>query len=181
MLRLFTTCIFTTMAIVISANSCQRAENLTFEDFDKDNDNVVDVGEFEETFTANFYNDWNVTDDQYLDDEDFMVSTYDVWDTDDDDLLTEDEWNMGYDYYYGDYVDYDFNAVDIDGDGFVEYTEYDDALIETNYFQDWDNDVDGYLTETELAYGVFNRWDLDNDGVLEPNEYRNFDSYYLDI
>jgi Ca2+-binding EF-hand superfamily protein len=163
------------------AFSCDRTEELTFEDFDTDENNVITEEEFENVFTAHYYDDWNNVDDEYLDDEDFYLSVYDVWDADDDELLDEEEWTMGYDYYYGDYVISDYDAIDIDGDGFIEYTEYNDVLVDTDFFVDWDADADDFLNEDELAEGVFHIWDLNNDGMLDREEYIQFDSYYLDI
>ena len=66
-------------------------------------------------------------------------------------------------------------------DGFIEFTEYEGALADTDFYSDWDTDLDDYLTEEELAMGVFNRWDTDNSGTLDMEEYGDFDSYYLDI
>lgn len=161
--------------------SCQREKDLSFEDFDNDADNLIDREEFKNTFTANYYDDWNNEDDEYLDDEDFYVSVYDIWDTDDDELLTEEEWIMGYDYYYGDYIVNDYEAVDIDGDGFIEYAEYNDVLGDSDFFATWDVDASEYLDEEELAEGLFTIWDVDNSGYLERDEFNEFDLYYLDI
>jgi Ca2+-binding EF-hand superfamily protein len=161
--------------------SCEREEELSFADFDNDNDNLIDREEFKETFTANYYDDWNNQDDDYLDDEDFYVSVYDMWDADEDEVLTEEEWIMGYDYYYGDYIVNDYEAVDVDGDGFIEYAEYNDVLGDSDFFATWDVDASEYLSEEELAEGVFTIWDVDNSGYLERDEYDEFDAYYLDI
>lgn len=169
------------MIISLITFSCDRQKELGFEDFDKDADNLVDRQEFKDVFTSNYYDDWNNKDNEYLDDEDFYISVYDMWDTDDDEVLTEEEWIMGYDYYYGDYIVKDYEAVDIDGDGFIEYAEYNDVLGDSDFFVTWDVDASEYLNEEELAEGVFTIWDVDNSGYLERDEFEEFDLYYLDI
>ena len=169
------------ISILFVVMACNRVENLTFDDFDKDNDGLIDMNEFQETFTANYYDDWDRDDDPYLDDEDFHTGVYNIWDADDDQLLSEEEWLYGFDYYYGNYVITDFDDMDVDDDDQISYSEYYDALSETNFYSDWDIDDDKHLSEEELAVGVFSIWDVDNSGLLEPNEYEEFDAYYLDI
>jgi len=167
--------------IIFLTLGCNRTTDLTFFDFDKDGNNLISKQEFKDVFTANFYDDWNNDDDEYLDDEDFYLSVYEIWDIDEDRLLSEEEWLMGYDYYYGDYILTDYDAIDIDDDGFIEYEEYTGVLDDTDFYVQWDLDASEYLSEEELANGVFERWDVDNSGKLEMDEYNDFDMYYLDI
>ena len=160
--------------------SCNREKNLTFSDWDKNNDSVIDHTEFTDVFTANYYDDWNMENDEYLDDEDFYQVVYNVWDVDDDEQLTEEEWLLGYDYYYGNYVVTGYKDIDVDDDEYIVFKEYYDA-IGPEFFLEWDLDNDGRLDQSELAQGIFARWDIDNSGVLEKDEYNSFDTYYLDI
>ncbi|MDN3687566.1 EF-hand domain-containing protein [Cyclobacterium jeungdonense] len=160
------------------------AQNLNFSDFDKDDDGWIEKEEFRTVFTANYWDDWNNVDNSYLDDEDFYTFNYALIDTDDDDLLTEEEWTYGYDYYYGDYLKdgYDsFEAYDVDGDGYIEYTEYYDGLYDTDYYVTWDIDKDTYLSQEELAENVFENWDLNDTGLMSRSEFYNFDGFYKDI
>lgn len=156
-------------------------DNLTFSDWDENGDGLITRSEFVDRFTANYVDDWNVVDDEHLDDEDFYRTTYGIWDEDDDELLSEQEWMFGYDYYYGDYILDDYVGIDADGDGFIEYTEYYDALSGTDYYSEWDVDEDMYLNEYELARMVFNNWDYDDSNFIEKDEYEEFDTFYLDI
>jgi Ca2+-binding EF-hand superfamily protein len=161
--------------------ACNRTSELTFMDFDKDGNNEISKEEFTNVFTANFYDDWNKNDDEYLDDEDFYLTVFEIWDEDNDKLLSKEEWLYGYDYYYGDYIITDYDAIDADGDGYVEYAEYASVLDDTDFYLEWDLDASEYLSDKELAEGVFNHWDINKNGTLELNEYSNFDMYYLDI
>lgn len=166
---------------VVALFGCNREENLTFEDWDNDNDALIDYQEFEETFTSNYYNDWNQDNDPYLDDEDFLISTFDLWDLDNDAKLSEEEWLLGFDHYFGKYVGSAYEVVDTNDDGFISFEEYQAVLDNTGYFRDWDVDTDDNINEEELSAGVFKRWDLNNDGVINAEEYMAFDRYYLDI
>lgn len=89
--------------IILSSAKIFR-DDLTFGDWDANNDGYITRSEFVYRFTANYVNDWNVVDDAHLDDEDFYHATYQMWDEDEDTLLNEQEWMFGYDYYYGDYI-----------------------------------------------------------------------------
>lgn len=169
------------LMVAISFIACDREENLTFNDFDQNNDGLIQKSEFVDVFTANYYDDWNLTDDEYLDDEDFHTTVYHMWDVDDDMMLTRDEWTGGYDYYYGNYVVVDYEEIDVDADGLISFDEYNDWAYDTHFYADWDYDADTFLSEEELAKGVFENWDVDNSQAIERDEYNDFDMYYLDI
>lgn len=171
----------TMSTIFLIVLGCKKKTELTFFDFDQDNNNEISKEEFTEVFTSNFYDDWNKNDDEYLDDEDFYLSVFEIWDADNDNLLSQEEWLLGYDYYYGDYIITDYDAIDVDGDGFIEYAEYTGILDDTDFYLNWDLDASEYLSDKELAQGVFEKWDINNNGTLELNEYSAFDNYYLDI
>lgn len=156
-------------------------ENLMFEDWDSNDNSLISRSEFVEQFTSNYVHDWNVIDDDHLDDEDFYTVIYNMWDLDDDERLTEEEWKYSIDYLYGDYVAEDFVAFDTDNDGYIEYVEYYDVLFETDFYDMWDVNDDGYLNEYELARMVFNNWDYDDSNFIERDEYTDFDAFYLDI
>lgn len=180
-MRTIKTCLAFTVLFFTTCLLYGQKENLTFNDWDKNKDAMISRSEFVDIFTYHYVDDWNIKDDEHLDDEDFFVSSYGMWDTDNDEMLSEEEWLYGYDHYYGDYVVVDYLTVDEDGDGFIQYTEFYDIFDDTDYYTVWDVDADGYLNEFELARMVFNNWDIDNTNFIEVDEYQEFDSLYLDI
>lgn len=173
-----------TFSIMVSAFfvACERQEDLNFADFDRNGDGLIQQIEFTEVFTIHYYDDWNLEDDEYLDDEDFYSSVFKVWDENSDDVLSREEWTGGYDYYYGNYVVVvDYEEVDRDQSGQVSIEEYNDWAFGTSFYNDWDTDKDKNLSEAELARGLFNIWDTDNSGTIEKDEFKEFESTYLDI
>ena len=169
------------LIFLLFACTNSRQENLSFKDWDQNQDNLISKIEFEQTFTQNYYQDWNHNDDPYLDDEDFLRSVFYVWDENKDEKLNAEEWVLGYDYFYGDYIIDDFVVVDTDKDGSIDYTEYKTIISPTNMYIDWDQDDNGLIEGNELAFGLFKIWDLDNSQYLELDEYGKFDKYYFDI
>lgn len=166
---------------ILGVTSCNRNADLTYADFDINGDSNVTLDEFEEVFAANYYDDWNNDDNEYLDDEDFFMTVYGMWDTDGDKTLSDAEWRMGFDYYYGNYVIYDYATIDTNNDGFVSWEEFDEAVSDTQFFVSWDADASEYLDKEELGEGVFKIWDLNNNGILDEKEFNKFANYYLDV
>ncbi len=169
------------MVLAFAGFACEREAVLDFQDFDKNEDKVITEDEFSDVFAANYYEDWNSEDDEYLDDEDFYNKTYQMWDTDDNNRLSKEEWTFGYDNYFGDYVVTDYSAIDVDQDGFIEYNEFNNEMYGGKFYPSWDLDKSMDLNEEELSQGVFKHWDLDNNGTIENDEFNKFDTYFLDI
>ncbi len=169
------------LLLLFTAQSCNQEENLTYGDFDLNNDYLVEMNEFKKVFTTHYYNEWDSNNDQALDDEDFFVTVYDIWDTNEDEKLTKEEYIMGFDYHYGNYIVEDFAVIDANDDGVLAYSEFYDALYPSKFYEDWNLDDDDMLSENELAENVFKRWDYDNSGSIDLDEFSDFDSYYLEI
>lgn len=172
---------FTAISLFI-ASTVAAQENLTFEDWDHDDDYVIEYHEFEDEFTEHYVDDWNNYDDDHLDDEDFMHATYRIFDRNDDEKLSFNEWMFGYNYYYDDYLIIDdVHSYDLNNDQYISYEEYTDALNTSGYYVDLDVDDDTFLNQFELANAVFNNWDVNNSHTLSKSEYEQFDDFYLDI
>lgn len=167
--------------ILLSTGMALPPDDLTFDDFDKDGNALISRSEFVDVFTFNYVDDWNTTDNDYLDDEDFFQVVYRVWDVDHDNKLTDQEWKLGYENYFRNYVVARFEDIDVDDDSYIMYSEYYDLLGDTDFYAAWDFDGDLQISQAELARGVFNNWDMDNSGFLDRGEFNAFDIYYLDI
>lgn len=168
--------IFTLLLFLIFSSPAIAQD--TFSAWDKDNDGYIEKDEFIDTYVSAVYDDWDLTAEDELGMDDFYVATFDIIDTDDDDILDEDEWDFGYDYYYGDYLDDDYDLYDIDDDNDIDYTEYYDSLYDSDFFYDWDIDNDDFISEYELAEQVFENWDINDNGLLNRSEYLAFDRQY---
>lgn len=162
-------------------SSCAREKELVFDDWDEDGNGKIELKEFTKTFMANYYDDWNNTDNDYLDDEDFYKVTYALWDADGDGVLGAEEYQVGYKYQFGNYTKDDYEVIDVDKDSYISYEEFRGSVDDTFYYSDWDINNDDQLSDEELAIGVFENWDYNDDLVIDPEEYMAFDNYYLDI
>jgi len=172
----------TFLALCLLFTSAAEAQNLTFSSWDSDDDKVIERYEFTSKFIEDFYPVWDTTGTEGIIEEGFFRQAYAGLDTDGDRMLSDEEWLIGYNYFYDDYLVYeDIDLVDADGDGSVSYEEYYDALYDTNYFTDIDLDSDNYITEYELADYVFDNWDVDDSGTISRSEYNRFDAYYIDV
>jgi hypothetical protein len=103
-------------------------DEVGFDAFDLDNDNMLDQDEFRAA-----YEDYNY---------------FENWDTDDDDDLDETEWQSGLDTYVPDYdatQDGIYTDWDLDNDGVLDNTE-----LEDNVFDIYDEDDDDFLDEVEF-------------------------------
>ncbi|MEH6671905.1 hypothetical protein [Halopseudomonas sp.] len=68
----------------------------------------------------------------------------------------------------------DYEAWDTDGDGFIEYSEWDAGYDYDPLYTTWDTDGDGMLTDDEWGTGLYNSYDADNDGVWSEEENAHF-------
>lgn len=153
-----------------------------FDEWDTDGDGLLEHHEFTSKFMNEYFNMWDPSGTAGVIEEGFFKKSFAGLDTDNDNLLSDEEWLIGYNYFYDDYVMYeDIDFVDVNDDGSVTYTEYYDALYETSYFTDIDLDADNYISEYELANFVFDNWDTNNSGVLNRSEFNRFSWYYLDV
>jgi Ca2+-binding EF-hand superfamily protein len=173
--------LFSTL-IILAICASMTAQNTTFASWDTDNDLIIEREEFTTKFIDQYFNAWDATDKRGIIEEGFFKSSYAGLDTDNDRMLSDQEWLIGYNYFYDDYVIYeDTDMVDANEDGRISYDEYYDVLYETNYFTDIDLDNDNYISEYELANYIFSNWDTNNSGTISRAEFNQFDWYYLDV
>ena len=161
--------------------STAGAGNLSFKDFDRNDNMIIEQTEFVEAFTAYYVDDWNSIDNDYLNDENFYSFMYRDIDTDQNEKLSEPEWQMAYNKYFKDYVLLNYDDIDVDVDGYILYNEYNIVMTGTQLFNDWDFDNNGVINQIEMGRGMFNRWDKDNSGFIDLEEYHEFDETFSDI
>jgi len=173
--------LLTTLLILFTA-PVLMAQSADFDKWDTDNDGLIERYEFASKFVAEYFSTWNADNEKGLIEEGFFKETYAGLDTDNDNFLSDEEWMVGYNYFYDDYLVFDDIAyVDSDTDGMIDYAEYYDALYDTDYFTDIDVDSDNYISEYELAYYVFDNWDFDDSETLSRAEFNRFEWYYIDV
>ncbi|WP_162052212.1 EF-hand domain-containing protein [Pontibacter pamirensis] len=136
-----------------------------------------DEDEFYTTFTGtNYYGDWDLDDDNFLNEDEYTTSFYQTWDADNDGMINETEWTT----VVADYnlTGADWAAWDTDGDGFVETAEFDTGFDGLGWYTTWDTDGDGLIEAREYTDGVFTIWDEDDDNLLNDTEYVYYNTYY---
>lgn len=151
----------------------------SFNDWDSNNNSKISMDEFQSHFVEHYYSDWDMNDDKHLDDEDFYRMTFKVLDSNNNDRLDFSESKWGYDYLYGDYVDYEV-AVKKESDSEIDYRTFYRSIYESGYYRDFDSDNDGHLNENELAKAIYTTWDIDGNGYLSNNEFTTFNNLYLE-
>lgn len=131
----------------------------------------IDTWDREEFYTTfiptNYYEDWDVNDDNFLDEEEFRASFFKIWDTDNDGMIEDIEWSAAV-------ADYGLNGLDWDtnDDGYIDTTEFNTGFSDTGWYEAWDTDGDGLIEMREYTDGIFTIWDEDDDDVLNAEEYR---------
>lgn len=167
--------------LILSTTGLFAQEN--FEEWDMDDDNLIEKEEFVDKFTDEFFSVWSEDAETLgIIEEGFFRESFAGLDTDNDGYLSDEEWLLGYNYFYDDYlVNEEIGLIDVDDDGKIDYEEYYDVIYDTEYFTDVDLDSDNYISEYELAEYAFNNWDMDDNGVLSRYEWNSFKAYYLDI
>lgn len=179
--KIFYDLVMAVSLFLIAAVNLNAQEDLTFTDWDVDGNSLITRTEFIDVFTANFYNDWNNVDNEYLDDEDFFKIVYRIWDVNNDDLLSIDEWNNAYESFFGDYLVVEQDYFDINTERTMVYQEFHEIIDDTDIFEELDVDKDSRINQIELARAVFNHYDKDDSNFLELNEYLELDADFLDI
>jgi hypothetical protein len=163
-------------------NTGLAAQDFDFIDWDTDADGLIERQEFANKFVEDIFTNWDQQKDVGMIEDDYFARSYLGLDSDGDNLLSDQEWMVGYNYFYDTYVVHsDMQIYDTNDNGFIDYAEYYDVLYDTPYYAEIDVDNDGFLSEYELAYYVFDEWDFDDSYTISRSEYNAFDWYYLDI
>lgn len=167
--------------VTVSIPLASFAQTRGFSDFDKDKDGLIENREFVTVFTTYYIDDWAGTEKGGLDDGDFYATTFAIIDKDDSDFIDEDEWDLGYDLFYGAYLYDNLAMYDVNRDGLISYTEYYDVLYDSDFFRTWNVDRDGTIDQYEFADGIFDSWDQNNNSVINKSEFNMLDQFFLGL
>ncbi len=150
-----------------------------FASYDLDGNSEINDNEFNEAYGGAF-DEYDENDDGLLDDGEFSGGLFDAFDANDDDILDENEYNAGFESYYGDDYEYGFSDWDADGDSEITEAEFGEGFgtYGTGLYDDFDADGNSELTDTEFGRGMFGIYDADESGFLDENEYNESASYY---
>lgn len=144
-----------------------------YDAWDTDGDGITEV-EWTEGFDT-VYTTWDVDGDGFVETTYLWDESYDWWDVDDDELVDEDEYvaytdtwddDWGYDYEWPGWDD-----ADVDGDGYLGTTEYQELFNEEAWNGVWDADGDGVVGADEAADTFWDLFDGDDDNLVDENEY----------
>lgn len=150
-----------------------------FEMYDRNDDDMWDENEFNESFTEDKFDAWDSDEDDNIEDNEFYDSTFRFTDDDNNFGINETEWNDGVNDMFGDYAGVnEFGTFDTDDDGIIDNNEWGAGFGDTEWFDTYDADNDGFVDNDELNDGVFNDWDTDNDGFLDRNEYSDNSGFF---
>ena len=132
---------------------------------DKQYNNQGEIVATTKTTTTTDYYEFDTNQNELLDPEEYVVYSYEVIDHNKDGKVNNKEWN--------DYTTIWYEPVDVHRDP------------ETSTFVAYDIDGDGYIDMTEYknAYDVdlYNAWDKDKSGALDMNEYKSMSTTYHDL
>ncbi|WP_300438663.1 hypothetical protein [Christiangramia sp.] len=166
------------LGILLLAATSGICQDENYRNFDANSDGNLDRTEFDEMYNTGF-SDWDSNRDEVINDKEFYDSTYRNLDRDQDNRLSQQEWDDGYERMYGDHLDTNkYNQFDADRDGYIDNDEYYEGFKNTDFYSSYDKDNDGNLTREELNSGVYNRMDEDQDGSINQREYQLYSSYY---
>lgn len=161
-----------------------QAEEETFSDWDTDADAYVDEEEFSEAFLASDYVSDLDLEGEGLTYGDLYDVYFHIWDFDNDDALGRQEWQSAVDTYFEDYdaVMYgDFDDWDLDDSDQITKNEYMEAMLDTGFFESFDQNQDAIISEDEFTRGVYEYWDTDGDGYIEAVEYEEWKPVYSEM
>jgi hypothetical protein len=169
----------------VTLMACGTEDYRAYADWDVNDDNFIDEEEFVDAFIASDYvADWDMDGDDMITYGELYGVYYHIWDVDDDNALSQSEWSNAVNTYlteYNETIYGDFNDWDINQDEIITKNEYMEAVLDTDFFNSWDLDSDATISEEEFARGVYEYWDTDGDGMIEAVEYEEWNEVYSGI
>lgn len=162
------------LVALLASGGALAAVEWEFSDWDGDGNLELTEREFTTRATElGLYDEWDVDNDDLLDEDELYGGLYDTWDLDGDGLIGEDEFGESVERWFTE-TDYDFAAWDADDDGFLDEDEFRAAIAETGLYDTWIGDAEG-IGEEQFYSGYYEVADLDDDDVLTEDEFGWFE------
>lgn len=183
------------LAVLLSGTPGLGQEGAEEANWDADGNGLLSVDEFREGLFARLdLADWDIDGDGFLSMGEFYGGAYARYDVDATDAIEEAEQgalerDFGEDglwvYEGGELVEapgeqvqggsdeeevVDLLPWDIDGDGVIVREEFEGGLNDWGTYTQFDRDLDGLISQDELAEGLFGLYDDDLDGFIEGPE-----------
>lgn len=143
---------------------------VSFADWDSSKDLRLDRGEFVDAYlNQKYFNKWSQNGIS-LSEEAFFDAVFDSLDTDRDGSLSLLEFNMRIkSFYFGLFHD-SFDIWDKNSNAGISREEFEIRVLSSNLADIWDINSDKYISERELAGGMFYICDTDGDGYISEIE-----------
>lgn len=153
---------------------------------DKGTDVEVDVEDRidEKSFSdmgssTDYYNTWDLNEDNYLDENEFSEGYYNLWDLDNNETIEREEWDKNINTFKDRANEVlTWETSDLNQNNRVEKNEFEEAFNQLRYYMDWDKDKNEKVDKNEFLGGLFSDIDLNKDGFLDRDEY---DDNFFDI
>ncbi len=143
-----------------------------FGTFDANGDSYLDSDELAEwADDEGTFNDWDADTDSELDPDEITANAFEIWDTDANDSITEEEWENSAQLWYPNETDVIvFNDVDEDGDSEVDVDEFAERFDYSVIGETWTRDT---FDEDTFENAYFELFDMDNDGRVSETEWND--------
>ena len=69
-----------------------------------------------------------------------------------------------------------FDEWDINDDQMLDQNEFETVANDAGFYNEWDADADGFLSDDELNEGIYGVYDEDDDGVFSEDEFNNWNT-----
>lgn len=144
-------------------------EGTEFDTLDANGDSYLDVDEVAEWVDdAGVFGEWDIDADSELDAGEITGNAFELWDTDGNGTVSEQEWDSGVELWFPDVAPVVFSDLDSDGDSELDIDEFSERVDLSPVGESWT--ADSFDEETfEAAY--FELYDTDNDGTVSESEW----------
>lgn len=149
-----------------------------FASFDTNNNGTLESTEVPAIYENNF-DEWDANDDNVLDIDEFNATAFSLTDMDDDDGIDADEWDEGFNSFFGNWNEDDFAAFDADSSGDLDLDEWNEAFADSAWFDSFDLDDNDGVAEDEWDAGLFDDWDVDDNDLIDEDEFNIFSPFAM--